>query len=345
MRLWTTLLSLVVLAALAACNDSPTESSAAKALTLSPATAEIPADGVARVTLTAEIDPRAAADRRTVVFTTTAGTFVGATEEAGKKLSLAVDSAGRAQVELQSERTVRTAVVTASISVGNETLVVQRAEVRFVAADPSTLVRLSTSVSSAPADGATVVRVFADIAPGLPDGQRTVTFTTSLGSFADAAATTPKTTTATANAGNRATVDLRGPTDQIGQARVTATVAGTTQQTFVDFTRALPDTIVVDPSKSELKASASDSLTVTVTLLRDLGTVTKGTPVTLRVLNPQNHDDLHFLINGVEPSGDGGTTQATVSAGNTAYRGLATIEATVPNTLKKGEATILISNP
>lgn len=345
MRRWTIAPAALVLIALAGCYNSPTEPAAANALKLTPATAEIPADGFSRVALTAEIDPRAAADRRTIVFTTSAGTFVGATEEAGRKLSLAADSAGRAQVELQSERTVQTAVVTASVSAGTETLALQRAEVRFVATDPGALVRISTSAASAPADGATAVRVFADIAAGLPGGQRTVTFTTTLGSFADAAAAAPRTTTATADAGNRATADLLGPTDQVGQARVTATVAGTTVQTFVDFFRALPDTIVVSPSKPELTAAASDSLTVTVTLLRNVGVVTRGTPVEIRVLDPASGANLNFLINGVQPSGDGGVTQATISAGNTAHRGLATIVVTVPGTSVRGEATIQISDP
>lgn len=344
MRAWKILLVVLLAAALGACYDSPTEPDT-KALQLTPATAEIPADGFSRVTLTAEIDPRAAADRRTVVFATTAGTFVGATEEGGKKLSVSADSAGRAQVELQSDRTVQTAVVTASVSAGTDVLALQRAEIRFVAVDPGTLVRISTSTTSAPADGATPVRVFADLPAGLPANQRTVTFTTTLGSFADAGSTTPRTTTATADASNRATVDLLGPSDQIGQARVTATVAGATAQTFVDFTRALPDTIVVDPSKTELTAAATDSLTVTVTLLRNIGQVTQGTPVVIRVLNPETGADLNFLVNGVEPSGAGGTTQATISAGGTTHRGPAIIEATVPGTSVRGRATILISDP
>lgn len=329
--------------ALAGCN-SPTEPNAAKALSLRAAASEIPADGFSRVTLTAEIDPRAAADRRTVVFTTTAGTLVGATEDSGKKLSLAVDSAGRAQVQLQSERTIGTAVVTASVSTATETLTVQRVEVRFVAVDPGALVRISTSTASAPADGATPVRVFADIASGLPSGQRTVTFTTSLGGFGAPASQTA-TATATADGSNRATVDLFGPSDSVGQARVTATVGGTTVQTFVDFVRATPDTVVVSPSKQQLQASASDSLTLTVTLLRNLGTVTAGTPVTVRVLRPDTNEDLNFLINGLAPSGAGGTTQATISAGSTTHRGPALIEVSVPGTSVKGRATIEITDP
>lgn len=333
----------LLLFAAAACNQSPTEPSAANTLRFTPASAQIPADGFSRVTLTAEIDPRAAADRRTIIFTTSAGTFVGATEEAGRKLSLAADSAGRAQVELQSDRTVQTAIVTASVSAGKETLALQRAEVRFVATDPGALIRISTSAASAPADGATAVRIFADVAPDLPNGQRTVTFTTTLGSFADAPTTAPRTTTATADAGNRATVDLLGPIDQVGQARVTTTVAGTTVQAFVEFFRALPDTIVVSPSKPQLTAAASDNLTVTVTLLRNIGMVTQGTPVEIRVLDPATGANLNFLINGVQPSGTGGMTQATISAGNTTHRGLARIVVTVPGTNVRGEATIQIS--
>jgi hypothetical protein len=341
------LVLLVVLVVAAACGDySPTDPGAEpKALTLSPATAEIPADGVSRLTLTAEIDSRAAADRRTVVFTATAGTIVGATEENGRKLSLAADSAGRARIELQSERTVRTAVVTASITAGTETLALERAEVRFVAADPGTLVRISTSAASAPADGATAVRVFADVAAGLPDGQRTVTFTTTLGSFADAAAATPRTTTATAGVGQRATVDLLGPIDQVGEARVTATVAGTTAQTFVEFVRAFPDTVIVSPSKTSLVATPTDSLTATVTLLRNVGKVTKDTIVEYQVIDPETDADLRFPIVGILPSDLAGVSTATVSAGSTMHRGTATIVATVSGPGVRGEVDIEIVAP
>ena len=42
----------------------------------------LPADGIARATITAQLDPDTDADKRTVTFTTTAGTLIAAGKEA-----------------------------------------------------------------------------------------------------------------------------------------------------------------------------------------------------------------------------------------------------------------------
>jgi hypothetical protein len=331
-------------ALLGACNYhprdySPTAPGTAAALALTSSAASIPDDGFSVATITAQIDPAAAPDRRTIVFTTSAGTFLGATDNNGQKISMAADTAGKASVQLQSSRAVQTAIVDASISVGSQVLVDQRISVSFVAAGPSDLIALAASPDSAPADGVTAVHVIAAIAPGLAAGQRTVTFTTTLGAFADSQA---RTTMATADSSNHATVDLASPS--AGQARVTGTVAQTSAQTTATFTPALPDSIIVSPDKPAIKASLDDSTTVTVTLLRSVGTVTKGTVVSYRVVDSQSRD-LGFLIRSVSPSNDMGVSQAVVIAGNTSFRGTATIVATVAGASAVGQANLEVVNP
>jgi hypothetical protein len=339
---------LLAAAALAACNRynpndySPTAPGTANALVLSASATSIPADGFSVAMITAQIDPASAPDRRTIVFNTTAGTFVGATDNSGRRATVTADSAGRASVQLKSEQVIETVTVDASVSVSGQVVVDKRLDVSFVAPGPSYLLRISTSAPSGVADGATPVHVFADIASGLPANQRTVTFTTTLGSFADSGG---KTTLATADASNRATVDL--VSTAAGQARLTATVAATSASTSVGFSPALPDSIIVSPDKPAIKASLDDSTLVTATLLRNPGSgnVTTGTVVNYRVIDPASGKDLGFIIRSVTPSNDAHVSQATVIAGNTAFRGLATIQATVAGSPAVGQANIDVISP
>jgi hypothetical protein len=128
------LIPLFLAAALAGCSESdPTNPTAPGAvLTLAPLTAAIPADGASRVALTAQITPQAASANRTIHFTTTAGSFAGATTKA---VDVPVDTDGKAVVVLQSGSTVDTATVEASLL-----SYVQRATVSFTAAVPDSIV-------------------------------------------------------------------------------------------------------------------------------------------------------------------------------------------------------------
>ena len=66
-------------------NYSPTDPQVTGALTLAPVdgTLSIPADGVSRVTLVATIAAGADSDKRVITFTTSSGSFVGATASNG----------------------------------------------------------------------------------------------------------------------------------------------------------------------------------------------------------------------------------------------------------------------
>jgi hypothetical protein len=339
---------LALAAGLAACNRynpndySPTAPGTANALVLSASATSIPADGFSVTTITAQIDPASAPDRRTIVFTTTDGTFVGATDNAGRKATVTADTTGRAAVQLKSVRVVESVTVDASVTVGGQIVVDKRIDINFVTLGPADLLRISTSGSTGLADGATPIHVFADISSGLPSDQRTVTFTTTLGSFAD---TGTKTTTATADSSNRATVDL--VSSAAGQARVTAAVASTSASATVSFSPTLPDSIVVSTDKPAIKASLDDSTVVTATLLRNpgSGSVTTGTVVSYRVVDPASGKDLNFIIRGVTPSNDAHVSQATVIAGNTSFRGIATIQATVAGSPAVGQANIDVIAP
>lgn len=73
----------------------------------------LPADGLAILELVATIDPGSDADRRTIVFSTSAGTLIGGTSVSGTK-EIVATAEGRAFIQLQSSLKEETAVVRAS---------------------------------------------------------------------------------------------------------------------------------------------------------------------------------------------------------------------------------------
>lgn len=322
-----------------ACYDkseySPTAPETVNALTLSASASTLPADGFSRLELIARIDPNADASRRSVVFTTTAGSLVGSSAGDQRSLTVTADSNGEARAFLQSSTVVQTAIVQASVA--NVASVVKTLEIQFQTVPGSELLRIGTSATSAPADGATVVQVYADIAAGTPTSQRTISFTTSAGTFV---ATGNTTASAVADGSNRATVDLKSPAD-LAEARVTASGNGTSAQAGISYYRALPDNVLVAPDKIQLKATLDDSTNVAVTLLRSVGTVTRNTVVTYTVLDADTGATLNFIIRNVTPSDTTGRSQATIVAGNTTFRGNAIIRATTEGG-KSGQATIVI---
>jgi hypothetical protein len=83
------------------------------------------------------------------------------------------------------------------------------------------------------------------------------------------------------DAGNQASADLKSPS-QIGTARVLAMINGVTREAPVRFERALPDAIVVTADPASVPAAATSKVTITATLLRDIGKVTDGTLVTFK---------------------------------------------------------------
>ena len=275
----------------------------------------LPADGVSRLTLEARVAPDSA--QRQVQFTTSLGTLTGGTGTDGTTRQVTIDGDGVARVDLVSAPQVGTAHVTASV-VGAEQ-VAQSLDVPFVAADPGAVLRFVAAPATAPADGATASTFTVEVSPEIDPAQRSVTFTTTLGSFVagSAAATTSP---VAVGADGRASVLLYSP-PAVGEALVTASVAGTSRQTAIRFERALPETILVDLSKLSVADSLDDSIMLTVTLLREVGTVTDGTLVRFTARDASGAP--FGLFDGVTAS-SGGQATATFTPAGSGVRGSAT---------------------
>lgn len=306
----------------------PVDVSAIIRLSVSSSTA--PADGTTRIQVFADVNRPGA----TVSFTTNRGRFVGTTNPMTG--TAVANAAGRAVVDLVSSD-----IGPARLSATVESTTVET-EVEFEPVDDTRIIQIGVSDSDrkVPADGETVTQVYAVVVPGTAQ----VMFTTSLGKFASGSTTA----TIPVGPGNRAVADLVSH-DKVSTTRLTATVNGQhTAETTLDFVRALPDRLIVLLGASELEASPTKSVTVTVRLLRDIGTVTDNTVVEYQALDAdaEPEKDLHFTFRNKEPSKNGVAT-AEVVAGSTTFREVAKIRATTDGEEKpvSGEENIQIINP
>ncbi|MGH9236567.1 MAG: hypothetical protein ACRD3G_00890 [Vicinamibacterales bacterium] len=337
---WTarcTALSLAI--AFAGCGDwfqkeefLPTSPSVTDALALSVAAPSVPANGFSTVAVTATITADAIAEKRTIVFETTAGTFAGTGTPEQTTIERAVDSTGNATVDLRSSRTVESARVTARVK---DVAGLSRAvSVSFTAAAAGALITVSASNSTVPADGATVTPIIAEISATLPAARRAVTFTTTLGRFVgdpgDEEEEGKTSTVVSADGGDRAVAYLRGPSSGVGTAFVTASVdAGpaVSATTSVRYVRAVPTQVLVTSNSATVHADfTSAPITVTATLVRDIGVPTEGTVVTFKAVDVNGVE--RGIFTKVQRSNAQGVATAEFSAGDFAALGPMTITAT-----------------
>ncbi len=239
----------------------------------------LPADGFSRLQLEARLLGAPALDRRTVVFSTTAGTLNGGqpVDNCAGCRKVEADGSGRAVIELVSAQNVGTALVTASPQDAPGVLV--QMSVGFVAVQPDGIIQFVRAPGRAPADGATLTTYTVEVSGAIPQASRKVTFTATGATFSNGQSVIE----VDVDAGNRASADLKSPA-QIGTSRVLATINGVTREVSVQFERALPDGIMVTASPDSVPSAAESKVTVTATLLRDIGAVSDGTIVTFRAV-------------------------------------------------------------
>lgn len=193
--------------------------------------------------------------------------------------------------------------------------------------DPSATLpidRFSISSHSIPADGATLTTVSAYLPAEAQNDRRQITFSTSGGAFVVGASTSSSITVSVASEG-RAIALLRSPTDS-GLAFVRASAGSGSLADSVTFVRALPDRLDVEPVSLAAKADPSQPISVTVTLRRSIGIVTKGTPVQIIATRVDGGDAGRFV--GAPISGENGIVNFKYTPGSIPYRGQVTITAT-----------------
>jgi adhesin/invasin len=284
--------------------------------------AAIPADGFSTSVVTVTLKKAGTVAQRAVKFETSAGFLVAAGLTAARTVTVTADGTGRAQVELQSEKTVGTARVRiTAFDVSTEF------GVDFTVVNPASIITMAADPPSAPADGATPIIVSATIAASLPATRRTVTFRTTLGQLLPIA-------TVDADGSNVARVSLVSTVT--GVARVTATVDGVSAETTAQFTPALPDRLIVAPDAVTLKSGANT--TIRVTLIRTTGSVSPRLEVTYSAVTSTGAPVGSFSRVSLA---DSAVSTAIFNVDTTTYVGPVTITASVPGAAS-GTATLQI---
>jgi adhesin/invasin len=280
----------------------------------------IPADGFSTAVITATLKrPGGTTLQRTFKFETSAGTLVAAGQAGGRTVSVVADASGRANVELQSDKTVGSARVRVTAYD-----LPYEFTVDFRTANPASVITV-TAAPSAPADGVSTILVTATVASSLPTGRRLVTFRSTLGTVSTAAVE--------ADGSNAARTTITGTA--VGQTRITATVDGVTAETTAQFTSALPDRVFVAPDASSLNTGGNTM--IRVTLLRATGSVSSPLEVAYSATTDAGASIGSFSRVTLA---SGGASTAMFNLGTTAYVGVVTIRATVEGI--SGSATIQI---
>lgn len=298
---------------------------------LSTSATTLPADGFSRARITAKLQFAGGTPaQRTVTFAATNGALLFAAGQASGATTqnVVADSDGVANVDLQSTKSLNSVTVTAAVA-GTT----RQVSVAQTAATPDTIIRLSVP-STAPADGRSLSSVVATVAAGLPEGRRTVTFSASPTNIALSQASV------VADGSNRAITDMTSATTT-GAVRITATVDGTSASGTIQLIPALPDSILVAVSAPTVRATATDNVTVTVTLARDTGTVTAGTVVVLRAVDGTGASVGTFSASTT--SNASGTATAQFFPGVAAPIGAITIIASVNGVSVTGSVRLVIN--
>jgi hypothetical protein len=329
------------LAALSGCADldAPPDADAVLVLTATPQA--LPANGFATATIVAEIDHRTAERFRDIAFKTTLGRFPAGTSSSATTILVAANDDGRATVTLQSAASAGVATVTAEIRDGDAVKVSREITVAFDAVPASQVITLDAGRFEAPADGASVTELVARIDPDVPPAQRVVSFTTTLGGLGS-----PNVTTAqvVANSTNEARIGLISPRDT-GTATVTASINGLAVRGNVVFTDALPDRMSVRVLGAfRVAASFATKVTLSASLFRDTGTVSRGTDVTFETVDDSSGHAFGFF-SAVTPSDVSGNVAAEFTPGNTVERGVATITARVRGSNVTSSVKIEVVDP
>jgi len=225
----------------------------------------LPADGISRATITAQLDPRTDFDKRNVTFATTAGTLIADGKE-GSTITVTADADGKAVVELRSSTTAATARIDVSVAT-----VVRTASVDFVQLSRDQVFDVSVSSTSVPADGFTTSTITVILKRLGTIEQRAIKFETSAGTFIASGQPASRAVTITAGAGGAAVVALQSDTPGVANVRVTA--LDTVYEfavTFVALTR--EDAFDVSVDHTSIPADGFSTAVITVVLKRS------GTP-------------------------------------------------------------------
>jgi hypothetical protein len=264
--------ALVLIASAAGCHkpdDYLLASQSDQVLNVTLSTATLPADGIARATITAQLDPRTDADKRNVTFTTTAGTLIAAGKE-GQSLTVPADTSGKAVVELRSSTTPATARVDVTVA-----SVSRSSSIQFAGLPREAIFDVVVSRTSVPADGFSTTVITVTLKRLGTIDQRAIKFETSAGTIVASGQANSRSVTMTAGAAGQVVVELLS--DIIGIAHFRVTALDTLYEFDVTFTALSREEVFdVSVSRTSIPADGFSTSTITASLKRP-GTVQQRT--------------------------------------------------------------------
>jgi hypothetical protein len=188
----------------------------------------LPADGISRATITAQLDPRTDFDKRSITFATTAGTLIADGKE-GSSITVPADTNGKAVVELRSSTSATTAQIDVTVATVSRT-----ASVQFQKLAREDVFDISMSSNTVPADGFTPVVITVGLKRLGTTDQRSIKFETSSGTFNASGQQASRSVTVTAGPTGVVVVELRS--DAVSTAYVRVTALDTLYEFQVSFT-------------------------------------------------------------------------------------------------------------
>ncbi|MGH1364662.1 MAG: hypothetical protein ACRBF0_13960 [Calditrichia bacterium] len=198
----------------------------------------IPADGYSELKIIARIiEHEIDTDKRTVIFSTTAGTLIGGAT-IGETEEVVINDERMAIIYLRSDQNITTALVKAQVK--NAPAIVREVAINFSTVNPDSIFQFIDFPASAQADGFSLNAVTVRVSSQIPSGSRQVTFTTTGGTFAS---TNNQTAQIMPNVDNRATAVLKSP-NSIQTTTIKATVNTFSREISINFMPIIPDSII-----------------------------------------------------------------------------------------------------
>jgi hypothetical protein len=262
------------------------------------------ADNYSLLNITAHINPATDADKRVIVFTTDFGVFANNSST----ISIAADSNGNATTYLKSNT-----IGTATVTITNQNQSATK-NVVFTAPDANNIFTFGVISDNIPADGVSLITLPVMVNTNIPVANRSVTFTTDLGTFTTGTAAIP------ADPAGNVTAYLKSSV--AGPAHIAATCNSITRYITVNFVPAIPDFLLLS-ANSTLTHGSANNMTIAIAARRNTGT---PTPAFAFVYNAVDEDGntIGSFTNGTLSNQTGDAT-VVYSAGNTTYQGNITI--------------------
>ncbi|MDB5144539.1 MAG: hypothetical protein JWQ66_3252 [Mucilaginibacter sp.] len=203
---------------------------------------------------------------------------------------------------------------------------------KYLAENKSKIFIVSAPVSL-PADGKSTILITATLSPVTADN-KTVTFTTSKGAFADNDSVKLTTNAAITNGTLVAFAYLRAGVDASDRVLVRVSAPRLDTTLVIKFVTALPDSIHSESTTVIASKNYNNQIPITTYLFRKIGKATTGQTATYRAIKADGSGIGSFI--GISPTGSdsAGMIKSTFVTRDSVYTGNIRIITAVPGTQK-----------